>query len=158
HRTRPRARGMVRGGPRPQRRRVQRAARRVSRLDDPGRDAASSMSALRRIRAVFRVVLVLGLAWGFGATFLEKRRRAAAVRRAAPAPHELSVPSIHADLVALSSPDMEGRAVGTPGGRKAREWVARRFAEIGLAPLGSGFVKPFRFTHTSIKALWRRDR
>ncbi len=105
-----------------------------------------------------RWLLVAGLAWGAGTTFIERRRLRAPLPQGAPAARELGAATLKADLFALASPDMEGRAVGTPGGRKARAYVARRFAEIGLEPLGGGFVRPFRFVHTSIKALWRRDR
>jgi Zn-dependent M28 family amino/carboxypeptidase len=38
----------------------------------------------------------------------------------------------------LASPEFEGRRAGTPGGEKARQWVAERFRAIGLEPLASG--------------------
>lgn len=38
----------------------------------------------------------------------------------------------------LASAEFEGRGSGTPGGEKARQWVAQRFTTIGLAPLTSG--------------------
>ncbi|MEL6365962.1 MAG: M28 family peptidase [Pseudomonadota bacterium] len=48
------------------------------------------------------------------------------------------------DLVILSADDMAGRAVGTPGGEKARAYIAGRFQEIGLRPVGGdSFVHPF---------------
>jgi Zn-dependent M28 family amino/carboxypeptidase len=59
---------------------------------------------------------------------------------------------------ALAAPAMEGRRVGTPGGRRAGDWVAARFAEIGLEPVAPGYRQAFGFEHTSVKALVRRDR
>ncbi len=50
----------------------------------------------------------------------------------------------------LASPEFEGRRSGTPGGLKAREWVAGRFQAIGMTPAGreapNDYVLPFRFT------------
>lgn len=43
---------------------------------------------------------------------------------------------IEADVRALADDAMEGREAGTPGYDKAAEYVAKRFAEIGLAPAG----------------------
>jgi len=38
-------------------------------------------------------------------------------------------------LVALTTPEMEGRQAGTPGGEAAAAYVAARFAEYGLEPI-----------------------
>lgn len=49
-----------------------------------------------------------------------------------------------ADARILSSDEMEGRATGTPGGERARAYIARRFKETGLQPFaGDGFEQPF---------------
>jgi Zn-dependent M28 family amino/carboxypeptidase len=45
----------------------------------------------------------------------------------------------------LSGPDFEGREAGTPGGAKARRWIAERFSSIGLQPLAGTFEHPFSF-------------
>lgn len=50
------------------------------------------------------------------------------------------------DVRILSADDMEGRGVGTPGGAKARAYIQKRFAEIGLEPAGGSFERPFTFT------------
>jgi Zn-dependent M28 family amino/carboxypeptidase len=50
-----------------------------------------------------------------------------------------------ADVTALASPDMQGRAPGTPGGAKAREWILERFRRAKLEPLGKDFQLPFTF-------------
>jgi Tol biopolymer transport system component len=40
----------------------------------------------------------------------------------------------HATVATLSSPEMEGRAPGTPGLEKAEAWVEGRYKELGLKP------------------------
>lgn len=47
------------------------------------------------------------------------------------------------DVQILSADDMEGRKIGTKGGEKAREYVAKRFAESGIKAFQSNFVVPF---------------
>jgi Zn-dependent M28 family amino/carboxypeptidase len=49
------------------------------------------------------------------------------------------------DVRALTTPEMAGRATGTAGGKLARAYVAKRFGEIGLSPIGKDFVHPFTF-------------
>ena len=50
------------------------------------------------------------------------------------------------DVRALTTPEMAGRSTGSPGGKLARAYVAKRFGEIGLTPIGKDFVHPFTFT------------
>ena len=47
------------------------------------------------------------------------------------------------DLRVLSADDMQGRAPDTPGGRKARAYLAGRMAAIGLEPAYAGYLQPF---------------
>ena len=48
-------------------------------------------------------------------------------------------------VVNLSSPEMEGRQVGTPGGWNAIRYVEARFQMAGLAPgYNGGFLQPYR--------------
>ena len=52
------------------------------------------------------------------------------------------------DLVYLASDYLEGRETGTQGERKAAEYLAHRFAEIGAEPAGTkGFFQPFDFKY-----------
>lgn len=48
-----------------------------------------------------------------------------------------SAEQVTADIKYLASDEMEGRGVGTAGLDKAAEYIARRFAEIGLQPAGT---------------------
>lgn len=50
------------------------------------------------------------------------------------------------DLKTLSSDDMNGRAVGTADGAKARAYLADRLKSAGLKPFGDSFEQPFTFT------------
>ncbi|KQY27432.1 peptidase M20 [Caulobacter sp. Root487D2Y] len=61
--------------------------------------------------------------------------------------HAAPTPGAHAldDVRILSADDMEGRAVGTPGGAKARAYILKRFGQIGLRPKGAPFERPFTF-------------
>jgi len=49
------------------------------------------------------------------------------------------------DLQVLSADDMEGRQADTPGGARARAYVASRFKAAGLTPTGTSFEAPFTF-------------
>jgi Zn-dependent M28 family amino/carboxypeptidase len=49
-----------------------------------------------------------------------------------------------ADLGALAHDSMEGRRIGTPGGERARRFLERRIAELGLQPVpGTAIAQPF---------------
>lgn len=51
------------------------------------------------------------------------------------------------DVRILSADDMQGRLVGSEGGAKARAYLLRRLAEIGVTPaMGGGFEHPFQTT------------
>ena len=70
----------------------------------------------------------------------------AATRAAAPDPLEAELMAV---VTELASPAYEGRAVGTIGGRRARAYVQKAFAEIGLEPAGpDGYLQAFRFNTT----------
>jgi len=53
-------------------------------------------------------------------------------------PIELPKQNLAIDIITLSSDEMEGREIGTIGERKAGEYIANRFDEIGLDPAGDG--------------------
>jgi hypothetical protein len=64
----------------------------------------------------------------------------AGARGAAPV---IAAESLMAHARALAADSMEGRAIGTPGGARARAYVLRQFAAVGLQPLGATFEMPF---------------
>jgi Zn-dependent M28 family amino/carboxypeptidase len=49
------------------------------------------------------------------------------------------------DVRVLSADSMEGRRTGTPGGAKARAYVAAAFARAGLRPFEGGYTRGFSF-------------
>lgn len=49
---------------------------------------------------------------------------------------DTSFRNLTADIVTLSSDEMEGREVGTEGEKKAADFIVSRFKKIGLAPVG----------------------
>lgn len=53
------------------------------------------------------------------------------------------------DIETLSADDMQGRGIGTPGGIKAREYIAERFRESELKSFGDSYFQPFEFTNRS---------
>jgi hypothetical protein len=52
----------------------------------------------------------------------------------------------------LASNELEGRRTGTPGGQKAAEYIAARFAEYGLQPAGTDgtYFQSFTMPYTAV--------
>ena len=57
-------------------------------------------------------------------------------RRKRKLPIKITVASIKEFTTALAAPEMEGRGTMQPGGEKAANWIADRFKQLGLKPLG----------------------
>ncbi len=54
---------------------------------------------------------------------------------------------IYKDVVFLADDNLEGRGTGTDGEKKATDYIAKRFKEIGLEPKGNnGYFQDFKFT------------
>ncbi len=49
----------------------------------------------------------------------------------------------------LAADSMEGRRIGTPGGARARAYLLRRLAALGVSPLVAGYQEPFRVTDST---------
>ena len=103
-------------------------------------------------------VLAAVAAWLGGATLLETRRLQATLPAGTRGPTLVDERQLLEDARRLSAPEMEGRRTGTEGNARARAYVVQRLRDEGAAPLGGAYEHPFAFTHTSVKALWRRDR
>ncbi len=60
----------------------------------------------------------------------------------------ISEADLRRHVEALASPDMEGRLTGTPGGKRAADYVATSFKASGLQPVGDAgtFLQSFEFT------------
>ena len=63
-------------------------------------------------------------------------------QRGSPVP-TLDSARLMADISALAADSMEGRRIGTPGGARARAFLLRAFARIGLTPVRDSFAVPF---------------
>jgi hypothetical protein len=86
------------------------------------------------------------------------QRATLAKREVATAPSRIDNAQVLGDVRTLSSPAMQGRAVGTPGGKAARAYIEKRFAELGLEPaFGRGFAQPFSFTPFRGIRFWRAN-
>jgi Zn-dependent M28 family amino/carboxypeptidase len=62
---------------------------------------------------------------------------------AAPASSLFDATATLRDLEILSADDMEGRAAGTAGSAKARDYIVRRFAESGVKPFAGSYLQSF---------------
>jgi hypothetical protein len=65
----------------------------------------------------------------------------------------VSAAEICATIATLANDSMEGRRAGTEAADEAVRWIAGRFAEIGLAPLGEGgeYLLPFTFPEAVLR-------
>jgi Zn-dependent M28 family amino/carboxypeptidase len=66
---------------------------------------------------------------------------------AAPRSKVIDVARLLRDVETLAADDMQGRKADTPGGAKAREFVAGRFKQAGVEPFGASYVQPFDFSY-----------
>jgi Zn-dependent M28 family amino/carboxypeptidase len=53
-------------------------------------------------------------------------------------------------IARLASDEFEGRAPATPGGEKARAYIAEEFARIGLEPVGSSYFHPVPLVESTL--------
>lgn len=59
---------------------------------------------------------------------------------------EITIEELKQHVSVLASDSLSGRKPGTPGGRKAAEYIASRFEEAGLKPLLDGWRQYFNMT------------
>lgn len=75
----------------------------------------------------------------------------AAERKAA---DRVKLETIREVTTALSSPEFEGRGTGQPGADKAAQYLADRFARLGLKPAGENgtYLQPIKFKSAQVRA------
>jgi hypothetical protein len=115
-----------------------------------------SLSKRTRRRLVFLTLLAVAFGYGSVATRFERGRIAAQapqVAASAAAVHRVDRPALMADLRAIADPALEGRRTGSPGGLRARAYIADAMKAAGVAPLDGKFIHPFQFVHRSLKGL-----
>src|SRR4051794_20946203 len=61
-------------------------------------------------------------------------------------PYSITPESYLAHIKFLTSPDLKGRLTGTPELNKAAEYMAARFSEARLQPLGESYFQDFEVT------------
>ena len=84
------------------------------------------------------------------------QRAKLAQRQVSTAPPRIVAGEVLGDVRTLASPAMAGRAVGTPGGKAAREYILARFRALGLQPaFGGSYQQRFRFTPVRGIKFWR---
>ncbi|MBU2940844.1 M28 family peptidase [Lacinutrix sp. C3R15] len=71
----------------------------------------------------------------------QKNTEAAVVSTA----YYLNTSALLEDVEILSSDAYEGRRTGTNGAALAQEYIVERFAQLGVHPLGSGYLQSFTF-------------
>ncbi len=69
----------------------------------------------------------------------------------APTSHVINAEKLLRDAEVLAADDMQGREIGTPGGAKAREYVVKRFKEVGLESFADSYLQPFEFSFKNNK-------
>jgi hypothetical protein len=115
-----------------------------------------SLSKRARRRIALLTLVGAGLMYGAVATRVERGRiaaRARQVARVAPHAHRVDRATLMADLRALADPSLEGRRTGSPGGVRARAYVADALQAAGVRPFEGRFAHPFQFVHRSLKGL-----
>lgn len=89
------------------------------------------------------VFLAISLVWSQSSAV----KQTASTAVTAPKSKIINAEQMLRDVETLSSDEMQGRGIGTPGGIKAREYVAARFKESGIKPFKDSFVQSFEFTN-----------
>ena len=59
------------------------------------------------------------------------------------------------DIKALSSDDMEGRSADRPSMQKARDYVTKRFSEVGIEPIGTTYSQEFDIKRRGTTDVWK---
>jgi peptidase M28-like protein len=120
-----------------------------------------------RVRGVFAVLLSVSLAgalftssalaWQQGAktaAVATKKPAAPLTTKERSASARIKFETIRDVTAALSSPEFEGRGTGQRGGDKAAQYIADRFAKIGLKPLGENgtYLQAIKFKSAQVLA------
>ena len=116
----------------------------------------------RWLRRLLVLVVLALAAWVYSLQFHPERedwpgqRQQLAQRKVVAAPARIEAAQVLGDVKTLAAPAMQGRAVGTPGGKAARDYIAARFAALGLEPaFGKRYEQPFTFTPSRGIRFWR---
>ncbi|HEV7746532.1 MAG TPA: M28 family peptidase [Pyrinomonadaceae bacterium] len=114
------------------------------------------LSALLSLALVFALLSPTAFGWqsaGLAAVATQKAASSltAAERKAAA---RVKLETIREVTSTLSSPTFEGRGTGQPGGNRAAQYLADRFAKLGLKPAGENgtYLQPIKFKSAQLLA------
>jgi hypothetical protein len=79
----------------------------------------------------------------FAAVLFAQKQSVSKTNLTAPKSKTVSAAQLLKDVETLAADEMQGRAAGTEGGAKAREYVLQRFKAVGLQPFGETFLQEF---------------
>ena len=121
-----------------------------TRLGDTGHAPLAAVAIARSIL----VLLVVSLSVLSSAIVSARQTPMVAARPAplasteADAAGRIRVEALRKDVEGLTAPEMQGRGTGQPGGDRAADYIAARYREIGLKPLGDdgSYKQAIRFT------------
>jgi hypothetical protein len=116
-------------------------------------DRSAGEIALRRVARRLALAGVAVLATAAPAATQTSAVRCAGNVAPPPAAPPVTAAEICATIAALAHDSLEGRRAGTEGADRAAGWIADRFAEIGLEPLGDGgsYLLPFSFPEALLR-------
>ena len=106
---------------------------------------------ITHLNSLRRFTLIVLLAGSLTATVLGQSLAVAPANSLSSAERELSesvrTETIREIVKALSADDMQGRGTAQPGGDKAAQFIADKFAKLGLKPLGDkgSYFQSIRF-------------
>lgn len=91
-------------------------------------------------KAIFVAVFLL-----LAAVLIAQTQNTAKKAPLAPKSKTINAERLLADAKTLSTDEMKGRSSGSPEILKAREYVVKRFKEVGLKPFGDSYLQEFEF-------------
>ena len=95
----------------------------------------------------FKIIAVAALlSWSFSAAEARRMR----IDLAEEARGTVSEAKLIHDLSFLADSVCAGRATGSAGSIEAATWIARRFAKLGLKPIGQGYTHNFKVSSTLV--------
>jgi hypothetical protein len=111
------------------------------------------LSALLAI-ALFSTSVVPAFGWQQGATAAATKGNATLTAAEKKAAAKVKLETIREITTRLSSKEFEGRGTGQPGADKAANYLADRFAKLGLKPGGDNgsYLQPIKFKSAMVLA------
>ena len=114
------------------------------------------LSAVLSISLAITLISPAAFAWqqGAGSTAVATKATATLTAAERKAAARVKLETIRDVTSTLSSPAFEGRGTGQPGGNRAAQYLADRFAKLGLKPAGENgtYLQPIKFKSAQMLA------